>query len=99
MGKLLTSFFLDRKGQSGGVIIFIVAIVLFSLVYIALSVFFDELIININEFTIDFPMTQERADALALCFKYWFALPIIIFFALIVWLIKNALRERTGEVY
>ena len=88
----------SETAQGGGLYIFIIALALFSFVYICLSMFMDQLITISNEFMTDFPMTQERATALEFCFSYWYALPAVVLLSLVIFLIKNALRARSGMV-
>lgn len=96
--RTLKEFRKNETAQGGGLYIFIIALALFSFVYICLSAFMDQLITISNEFMTEFPMTQERATALEFCFHFWYVLPIIVIIALIIWMIKNALRARSGMV-
>ena len=92
------NFWNDQSGQAGGIFTFILALGIFSLIYIALSVVMDYIIDTNNEFLGTFHHTQEFVDAMNTCFLWWYALPIIILLSLIVFLIKNAIRARTGMV-
>ena len=95
MGKIKT-FLNDKNAQSGGVITFVAVICLFSFIYICLGMFIDQIITMQNSF--DFPCTQERKDALEICFLFWYTLPIIVLLGIVVWMVKNALRAKTGWV-
>ena len=88
----------DEKAQAGGIFTFILALGIFSLIYICLSVLIDHIITTNNEFLSTFHHTQEFVDAMSICFLWWAALPIIILLGLIVFLIKNAIRARTGTI-
>lgn len=88
----------DEKAQAGGIFTFVLALGIFSLVYIVLSVLIDHIITSNNEFLTTFHHTQEFVDAMNVCFSFWFGLPIIILLSLVVFLIKNAIRARTGMV-
>ena len=92
--KIVKIFRSDKKAQSGGVITFVAAICLFSFIYICFGMFMDQVITMQNE--LDLPCTQERKDALDACFLFWYALPVTVLLALIVWIIKNALRAKSG---
>ena len=96
--KNFKNFWKSKTAQGGGLYIFIIALALFSFLYICLSMFMDQLITISNEFMTEFPMTQERATALEFCFHFWYVLPVIILLSLVIWLIKNALRSRAGMV-
>ena len=94
----MKNFLKDEKGQAGGIFTFILALGIFSLIYICLSVLVDHIITTNNEFLSTFHHTQEFVDAMNVCFLFWYGLPIIVLLGLIVWLIKNAIRARTGVV-
>lgn len=96
--KNLKKFLEDEKAQAGGIFTFVLALGIFSLLYIILSVLIDHIITTNNEFLTTFHHTQEFVNAMNICFLWWRGLPIVILLALIVWLIKNAIRARTGEV-
>lgn len=96
--KNLKRLWNDQSGQAGGIFTFILALGIFSLVYIVLSVLIDHIITANNEFLSTFHHTQEFVNAMELCFLWWYALPIIVLLALIVWLIKNAIKARTDIV-
>ena len=92
------NFWNDQSGQAGGIVTFVLALGIFSLIYIALSVLMDHIISTNNEFLSTFHHTQEFVDAMNVCFSFWFGLPIIVLLGLIVWLLKNAIRSRTGTI-
>ena len=94
----MKKFLKDESGQVGGIFTFILALGIFSLIYICLSVLVDHIITTNNEFLSTFHHTQEFVDAMNVCFSFWFGLPIIILLGLIVFLIKNAIRSRTGTI-
>lgn len=92
----IKKFLRDKNAQSGGVITFVAAICLFSFVYICFGMFMDQVITMQNE--MDFPCTQERKDSLEICFMYWYVLPIVVLLGLVVWIIKNALKAKSGWI-
>lgn len=94
----MKKFLKDESGQAGGIFTFVLALGIFSLVYIVLSVLIDYIITANNEFLGTFHHTQEFVNAMNICFSFWFALPVIVLLGLIVFLIKNAIRARTGMV-
>ena len=94
----MKNFLKDESGQVGGIFTFILALGIFSFIYIALSVLMDYVITANNEFLGTFHHTQEFVDAMNVCFLWWYALPVIILLSLIVFLLKNAIRARTGMV-
>ena len=96
--KILKNFWNDESGQAGGIFTFVLALGIFSLIYIIFSVLMDYVLTTSNEFMSTFHYSQEFVDALSLCFLWWRALPIIIILSLTVWIIKNAVRARTGMV-
>ena len=96
--KIFRKFLENEKAQAGGIFTFVLALGIFSLLYIILSVVMDHIITTNNEFMGTFHHTQEFVDAMNTCFLFWYALPIIILLALTVWLIRNAIRARTGLV-
>ena len=96
--KKFKKFWNDQSGQVGGIFTFVLALGIFSLIYIIFSVLMDHIIIVNNEFMGTFHYTQEYVDALSICFLWWRALPIIILLSLIVFLIKNAVKARTETI-
>ena len=98
MNERIRSFWKNERAQVGGIFTFVLALGIFSLMYIIFSVIMDHIITTNNEFLSSFHHTQEFADAMNVCFLWWAALPIIIILALIIWLIKNAIKARTETV-
>ena len=96
--KKLKTFLENEKAQAGGIFTFVLALGIFSLLYIILSVVMDYIITTNNEFMGTFHHTQEFVDAMNTCFLFWYALPIVILLALIIFLIRNAIRARTGTI-
>lgn len=94
----MKSLIKDKRGQAGGIITLLMIIAVFSFAYIVLSVVMDQLIVQSNILMTMFPFTQEHHDATALINKYWYALPFIVILSLIIFVIGNAIRARTGEV-
>lgn len=98
MRRSIRSFRNDKKGQTGGISTFFVAVILFGFVYTILGFLMDRVSEESNKLAGSFPQSVEYVDALTLIFDYWAVLPIIAFLLLCVWLIKNALRVRTGGI-
>lgn len=94
----MESLIKDRRAQAGGIVTLVMIIGVFSFAYIILSVVMDQLIVQSNLLMAMFPFTQEHHSAVALINQYWYALPFIIVLSLIIFVIQNAIRARTGEV-
>jgi len=96
--KCLKEFIKDEHAQAGGVIHFVLTVFIFSFIYVALSKFMavlSEHSITIGEI---YPHSNEYHSAMELCFKTWYLLPVIIILILVVFVIKNAIRSRSGEI-
>jgi len=91
---------MNDKGQTGPMIVFILAIIVFALVYIVESKIVAQVISlnNIMISTLSLPCSAERVAAVVLFCKYWYAFPIIVLFGLFLWGIREAIRARSGEV-
>jgi Na+/H+ antiporter NhaC len=98
MKRSIRTFKTDKEGQTGGISTFFVAVILFGFVYIILGFLMDRVADESNKLAGSFPQSVEYVGSLALIFDYWAVLPIIVFLLLCVWLIKNALRVRTGDI-
>ena len=98
MKRSVRTFKMDKEGQSGGISTFFIAVILFGFVYIILGFLMDRVSEESNKLAGSYPQSVEYVDALTMIFDYWAVLPIIAFLLLCVWLIKNALRVRTGGI-
>ena len=94
----MRSFLQDENAQAGVIVVFILAIIVFSVAYIAFGKLVDEGVIMHNDLITDFPLSQERADAMDLVLRYWKYTPLIVLLSLVFFAIKESLRERSGEV-
>lgn len=87
--------------SAGGVTYFIFAILFFAFFYILFGGFVDTNIDIANQQVTneDLHPSQLRMDTVGYLLKYWMVLPILFLIIAGYMLIKNSLREQTGEVY
>lgn len=97
-GTSITLLCTDETAQVAGVFVFILAIVVFSFIYIVFGYMTDSIIDMNNDMMGSLHYSQQYADTMDIFFHYWYALPIIVVIVCIAWLIKNAISERSGVV-
>ena len=91
----------NDEGSVGVVISLVCLLAFFAIFYLLFGPMVDMSVSNVNTQTTNpyFVVSQERMDSLAILINFWWALPLIVVFVIGYYSIKNALRERSGEVF
>ena len=91
----------NEEGSVGIIISLLLLLTFFGIFYLIFGGPIDKLVMNVNEQSVDpnFVVSQGRMDCLAILINFWWMLPLIIMFVMGYYSIKNALRERSGEVF
>lgn len=92
------SFIKDEKGQAGGMVFFVLAILVFGLYIVALGPLMDKFTEVHNELSEEYPTSEARQKATNYQIFVWDAFPIILILMLVVWGIKNSIRHKGGQV-
>lgn len=89
-----------ESGTAGGIVFFILFIMILGIVYLIYSPLMDEYTNEVNkQITSEtIPATQERTDALAGVLRYWYAAPVIFLIGGILYLWKIGLDDTGGTV-
>lgn len=87
--------------SAGGIAYFILGILFFAFFYLMFGGFMDKNTEIANDQIADTSLhpSQLRMDTVGFLLKYWIALPIIFLLLSGYVLIRNSLRDVTGEVY
>jgi hypothetical protein len=87
--------------SAGGIAYFVLGILFFAFFYLLFGGFIDTNTSIANEQISDTSLhpSQLRMDTVGLLLKYWIAIPIVFLILSGYILIRNALRDATGEVY
>lgn len=87
--------------SAGGIAYFVIGILFFAFFYLLFGGFIDVNVSVANEQLSDtgFHPSQLRMDTAGFLVKYWIAIPIVFLILSGFVLIRNALRDVTGEVY
>lgn len=84
----------DKKAQAGGIVTYISLIFLFALIYLALGVVMDELIVFSNEFMTKFSWSQAHQTSMGHLFQLWYIIPVLIILAFMIVIIRNAIKRK-----
>jgi hypothetical protein len=87
--------------SAGGIAYFVLGLLFFAFFYLLFGGIVDKNVEIANDQMYDTSMhtSQLRIDSVGLLTKFWLVLPLIFFLIMGFFLIKNALREQSGEVY
>lgn len=91
----------NEEGSVGVIVSLFLLIAFFGIFYLLFGPMVDTSVINVNAQTQNeyFVVSQERMDTLEILINFWWMLPLIVMFVIGYYSIKNALRERSGEVF
>jgi uncharacterized protein with PQ loop repeat len=87
--------------SAGGIAYFVLGLLFFAFFYLLFGGIVDKNVEISNDQMYDDSLhtSQLRMDSIEMLTKYWLVIPFIFFIIMGFMLIKNALREQTGEVY
>lgn len=91
----------DDKAQAGGIIMFVFSFFIIGFLYIVLGGIEDRYVSQNNLMIAQgiLPYSSDHYNAMSAIFAYWWAIPVVSVILLIIYAIKNALEQKTGEAY
>jgi hypothetical protein len=99
MKKEKISIVEDQSGQVAGTFALIIIVIVSSLAFMALGYVFDALVLFNTEYSVPgFVVCQQRADAINLLSRFFYAMPVLITFIIIIYTIKVAISRHYQEV-
>ena len=90
----------NEDGSVGVIGYFFVLLLAFAFLYLLLGPIVDQFVMQGNQQTTNpaLVVSQNRMDLLNNLVNFWWMLPLIVLFAAGYFAIKNAIREKSGEV-
>jgi hypothetical protein len=87
--------------SAGMITYFVIGILAFAFIYILFGGLIDGFTSQVNSQTYNDNVhtSQLRMDTMGILQKFWFVVPVIFLFVMGFLLIKNSLRESSGEIY
>ena len=91
----------DFVMSAGMITYFVIGILGFAFIYLLFGSLIDGFTGEINSQTYNdhIHTSQLRMDTMGILQKFWFVIPIIFLLVMGFMLIKNSLRESSGEIY
>ncbi len=96
----LSTFWKNDSAQIGGIVYFFAGLFIFGFIYILFGKAIGVLnSIDNNLISGSLPYSSNHTDAMDILYQYWWALPIAVVIAYIIYAIKNSLTSETEEAY
>lgn len=90
----------DESAQAGGIFMIFIALFIGGIFLVAFGAIENQFQSTNNDIITsgNIPYSKNHYDAMDLLFKYWWGLPIYILLLLVIYGVKNALRDEAGVV-